>query len=224
MLRAAASWHGPCMELPRVRAIFKMPSIPFPAATDPQGNRSRVFWGDIAPCEHLVQIYQDDGVFFDSLEGFVGGGLAAGDGVIVIATSAHIAQLESRLKRRGVSLALPLATDQYIPLDAETAMAKFLVDGWPDEARFERMVRQLLARARSNGRRVRAFGEMVALMWAQGLNGATVRLEHLWHRLCHREGFSLFCAYPRSGFTQDADASIKEICETHSRVVSGEFA
>ena len=64
----------------------------------------------------------------------------------------------------------------------------------------------LLTRGRAGGRRVRAFGEMVAVMWARGEQGATVRLEHLWHRLCQSEAFSLFCAYPRIGFTQDAEA------------------
>ena len=31
-------------------------------ATDGGGNRSEVFWGEIAPCDHLLQIYPDDGV------------------------------------------------------------------------------------------------------------------------------------------------------------------
>ena len=69
---------------------------------------------------------------------------------------------------------------------------------------------------------MRAFGEMVAVMWGQGLSGATVRLEHLWHQFCAKEAFSLFCAYPRSGFTEDAEVSMKEICATHSQVVAGE--
>ena len=70
-----------------------------------------------------------------------------------------------------------------------------------------------------DGRRVRAFGEMVALLWAQGHTAAIVRLEHLWHRMCQERGFSLFCAYPRVGFTQDVDASIREICAAHSKVL-----
>jgi hypothetical protein len=77
------------------------------------------------------------------------------------------------------------------------------------------------SRARQNEGRVRAFGEMVAVLWANGHNGATVRLEHLWHAFCQSEAFSLFCAYPKSGFTQDASTSIKEICATHSKVISG---
>jgi len=189
---------------------------------DSLSGRSRIFWGEIAPCEHLVQIYQDDGVFLDSLQGFVAGGLEMNDGVIVIATAEHLAALEDRLLKQGISLHIARSRDQYIALEAEETMSQFMVNGWPDDVLFERMVTRLLERARGRDRRVRAFGEMVAVMWGQGLNGATVRLEHLWHKFCQREAFSLFCAYPRSGFTQDADASMKEICDTHSRVLAGD--
>lgn len=44
----------------------------------PAAPEAEVFWGDISPCEHLVQIYQDEGVFLDSLEGFVAGGDKSG--------------------------------------------------------------------------------------------------------------------------------------------------
>ena len=76
-----------------------------------------------------------------------------------------------------------------------------------------------MARAHAKKRRVRAFGEMVALLWAQGLSGATVQLEHLWNKICEAQQFSLFCAYPRSGFTQTALESILNICGIHSKLV-----
>lgn len=186
--------------------------------TDLQRN-SEIFWGEISPCEHLVQIYEADGVFLDSLVGFVGGGLRAGDAVVVIATAAHRNTLERRLTADGFDIATALSRDQYIPLDADETLSRFVVSGWPDEDRFNRLVNDLLVRARGHGRRVRAFGEMVAVLWAQGHNGATVRLEHLWHRLCQAEAFSLFCAYPRIGLTQDTSASFKEICATHTKVI-----
>jgi hypothetical protein len=66
---------------------------------------------------------------------------------------------------------------------------------------------------------MRAFGEMVAVLWAQGHMGATHRLEQLWEKICQKEGLSLFCAYPKSEFTQNPEASMKEICEAHSRVI-----
>lgn len=183
-------------------------------------REAEVFWGEISPCEHLVQIYEDDDIFLDSLEGFVAGGIVAGDGVVVIITPPHLLALNQRLKQRGINVASALRTDQYLALDAETILSEFMINGWPDELLFNELVTKLLTRAKGNGRRVRAFGEMVALLWAQGNNCATVRLEHLWHRLCNEQSFSLFCAYPRSGFTRDASASIQEICDTHSRVVA----
>jgi len=180
---------------------------------------AEVFWGEISPCEHLVQIYQDEGVFLDSLEGFVAGGIIAGDGVVVIATPLHLASLNERLAARGIDIATAVKSDQYLALDAAETLSKFMVMGWPDEDFFRALVTGILQRAKGENRRVRAFGEMVALLWARGNTGATVQLEHLWHRLCQEQSFSLFCAYPKIGFTRDVSASIKEICDAHSRVV-----
>lgn len=177
------------------------------------------FWGEIAPCDHSVQIYRDKEAFLDSLEGFVVAGLRKGEAVIIIATKAHRTALETRLRAYGLDVNAAKKSDQFISLDADETLSQFMVNGWPDAEKFSRVVADLLERARSKGRRVRAFGEMVALLWARGMNGATVRLEHLWHDLCRAEQFPLFCAYPRSGFTTDAAVSMKEICAAHSRLI-----
>jgi hypothetical protein len=180
-----------------------------------------IFWGEIAPCEHLVQIYDEDGAFLDCLAGFVSGGLKAGEAVIIIASAVHLRSLEFRLRAQGVNLAAAAMQGQYFSFDAEASLSNFMVGSWPDEDLFKQFVNSLLARARGkNDRRVRAFGEMVAVLWAGGHNGATVRLEHLWHQFCRTAAFSLFCAYPRTGFTQDADAAIRAICAEHSKVVA----
>jgi DcmR-like sensory protein len=191
-----------------------VPSLnPGPAGID-------VFWGEIAPCEHLVQLYDNGAVFLDALEGFIGGGLFAGDGTVVIATEAHLDALAMRLVASGVDLHAAIRRDQYIPMDADETLAKFMVGGWPDEGLFREVARGLISRARGDGRRVRAFGEMVALLWVDGNREAVVRLEQLWHDLCEQEAFSLFCAYPKAGFTQRASISAHDICALHSRIVS----
>jgi hypothetical protein len=184
----------------------------------------QIFWGEIAPCEHMVQLYEDGAVFLDTLHGFVASGLETGDSVVVIATGGHLVALERRLRESGINVLNARSEDRYITVDAEAALRSFMVNGWPDDARFHKMVEELLARARRNGRRVRAFGEMVAVLWACGSHGATVRLEHLWHQLCHRETLALLCAYPKSGFTQDAQASIQQIQDAHSKVLPGATA
>jgi MEDS: MEthanogen/methylotroph, DcmR Sensory domain len=180
-----------------------------------------IFWGEIAPCDHLVQIYEDDATFLDTLVSFVMAGLRTGESVIVIATAAHLTGLENRLGAEGLNTSSLRLAGQYLPFDAKETLSKFMVNGWPDEKLFRQTVAELLARARRHGGKVRAFGEMVALLWAEGYNGATVRLEHLWNDFCQTELFCLFCAYPRAGFTKNVNESIKEICATHSKVVAG---
>jgi len=184
-------------------------------------HRSPIFWGEMSPCEHAVQIYGDDAMFMDALEGFIGAGLAGGEGAIAIATPAHLEGLEARLAAHGIDVAAARHERRYLGLPADRVLRDFMLDGWPDEQRFLQVVTTLLDSARGPGRRVRAFGEMVALLWAQGHAAATVRLEHLWNKLCMRERFPLFCAYPKAGFTSDPTDSLRDLCATHSRVFYG---
>jgi hypothetical protein len=179
-----------------------------------------VFWGEMAPCEHLVQIYEDDALFLDTLEGFVADGLLAGEGVVVSASSPHLSALNRGLVKRDPRLARAIQGEQYLSLDAEAMLSLFMVNGWPDDELFNNFVTGILQRASAGGRRVRAFGEMVALLWAQGNCGATVRLEHLWHQLCEEQEFMLFCAYAKTGFTRETQDSIQEISDAHSRVIA----
>ena len=153
-------------------------------------SKANVFWGEIAPCDHVLQIYDTDGIFLDALAGFVGGGINANDACIVIATSVHLSALEQRLTSHGISIPGLIADNRYIPLDAEKLLSAFMVDGWPDEAAFNVTVSTLLQRARGiKNRKIRAFGEMVAILWAQGNTGATVNLEHLWNKFVTNESF-----------------------------------
>ena len=181
-----------------------------------------VFWGEIAPSDHVLQIYETDEIFIDALTGFVGGGINSDECCIVIATDAHLRALESKLGSYGVQVPALVSEERYIPLNADETLSSFMINGWPDEELFNDTISEILKRARGkSNRKIRAFGEMVAILWSEGNNGATVHLEHLWNKFCEQESFCLFCAYPKTGFTGDMADSINHICCTHSKMIAG---
>jgi hypothetical protein len=179
------------------------------------------FWGEMAPYDHVVQIYEDEETFLELLNGFVKNGIGTGDCTIVIATHSHLEALGMLLEKSGYSVPDLIRKKQYVPVDAVEALGKFMVNDWPDENLFCSVVSDLIGIAKADGKRVRAFGEMVALLWAQGKVGATVRLEQLWNKFCENEAFCLFCAYPERGFTQDAAESVMHICGAHAKIING---
>jgi len=186
-----------------------------------QQTKTDIFWGEIAPCDHVVQIYENDTVFLDALAGFVGGGINSGDCCIIIATDNHLKELEYRLTNYGIQVHDLVSEKRYFPLNAERILSKFMVNNWPDETLFNETVSRIIEQCEAGNRKIRAFGEMVALLWAEGHHGATVQLEHLWNKFCEKKAFCLFCAYPKSGFTKDINNSITHICGTHSKMISG---
>lgn len=177
------------------------------------------FGGEIVPGEHIAHFYSDEHVFLNTLMRFIDRGLMTGEGVIVIATRKHLRAVEERLSAFTIGMVAHRHTEAYITIDADEALDKFMVKDWPDEQLFLAFVMQLVDRASARGRRVRAFGEMVALLLARGNGAATVRMEYLWNKVCKAQALSLFCAYPTAEFARATSPSMTEICAAHSRIV-----
>jgi hypothetical protein len=184
----------------------------------------RLNWSEMSESDHFVQFYETDLFLLDSLKGYVAAGLGAGDACIVVATRAHREALEERLKGCELNVAEAMASGQYVSLDAAETLSKFMVDGQPDEGRFQKVVGDILKRAAGEGtRRVRAFGEMVALLWAESRREAAIRLEELWNNLQKTHSFSLFCAYEMSCFGGEEMAEpFGHVCAGHSSVIPAE--
>jgi hypothetical protein len=172
----------------------------------------------IKPCEHLVAFYDDESVFLDSLETFTLRGLMDGEAVVIIGLPSHRRSLEFRLAAHGLNLAKLVATEQLVLLDARETLATFMWDGLPSEPLFEEMLGRLVARLRAGHRTVRAFGEMVGILWEQGNHVATQRLEEVWHRFCQKEGLVLYCAYRQAAFVAEAEW-LRKICAAHSLLI-----
>ena len=168
--------------------------------------------------EHLVQFYADETTFLDTLEAFTREGLSSGQAVILIATAAHLHDIESRLETQGVALDQARLEDRYLPVNAIELLSRLVFRTWPDEFLFTRAVGDLMRRAGQNGRKVRAFGEMVAILWERGQTSAVFHLEHLWNLACREHDLTLFCAYPTDVFGNEEKA-IDTICGLHTQVV-----
>jgi PAS domain S-box-containing protein len=175
---------------------------------------------------HTVQFYGDDGVLLHELKSYIGTALAAGSSAVIIATVAHIDNLAQQLSGQGIDLGKAKAECRYIALDATEVLSKFMVGGRPDPARFSETVGEIITRAtgaaRDENRRVVAFGEMVALLWAEGQSEAAIQLEKLWNELAKTYSFALHCAYPMQGFCrQELKDSLLKICKEHTGFMPG---
>ncbi len=180
---------------------------------------ANAFWNDVAPNDHVIQIYDDDTAMLEMLTGYALDGFYVGDSVIVLATAGHLSALNKKLTARGANLHPLIADGRYIPLNAEDVLTKFMVNGSPHEQYFIETLTPIIQRARKNAKKVRAFGEMVVVLWARGHRSATIQLEHIWNKVCREENICLLCAYPKKSFDNDASAAIMHICEAHSKQV-----
>ncbi|MDQ3472476.1 MAG: ATP-binding protein [Acidobacteriota bacterium] len=183
----------------------------------------RTDWSVMGDTEHFVQFYEADGFLLNSLSGFISTALKANEGAIVIATKAHRDGLHELLGANGLDLATVSNSGHYVSLDAAETLEKFMVDGSPEPQRFTEVIGGLVGQM-SNGRpRIRTFGEMVALLWAEGNYTGAIRLEELWNNLQKEHCFSLFCAYPMSSFVGEKFGNpLGSVCTSHSRVIPAE--
>src|ERR1700730_1407781 len=178
-------------------------------------------WADHQHTAHVVQFYGEDRFLLDELSRFIGNALGAGEPAVLIATKEHREGLNQRLQDWGFDTGRAVAQGRYLPLDAAETLSKIMHAGTPDPARFAEVVGSAIAtvKAATQGepRPVAAFGEMVALLWADGKFEAAIRLEQLWNEFAETHPISLHCAYPLSSFyRQEHGDSLLQICSQHT--------
>ncbi|HEX2475916.1 MAG TPA: ATP-binding protein, partial [Lacipirellulaceae bacterium] len=173
--------------------------------------------------EHFVQFYENDAYLVESVSGFVAAALSERHSGVVIATPEHRSAVQQKLVSCGIDITDATTSGRYVALDASATLSKFMVSGSPDPDRFMDTVGAVIARQAKAGGRIHAFGEMVALLWAEGNREGAIQLEELWNRLGKRYRFALFCAYPMVGFGEESDSlGLSGVCSCHSRVIPAE--
>ena len=204
----------------RVEDIDRLIAAAMPAADEHSAFSN---WRQMGPAEHLVQFYEADTALVDATGEYISQGLKSGDGVLAIATGAHRADIESWLRAAGHDVDGARDNGQYVELDAAETLARLLVDEQPDRGRFVEVISPIIEQASEGRPSVRAFGEMVALLAAEGNHVAAVQLETFWNILRQVYDFSLLCAYPLGALNGAAFSSVfGDICAEHAGVIPAE--
>ncbi len=152
----------------------------------------------------MSQAYPEHSQFLaERVVDFLAPGLTAGEAVVVIATPTHAAAIDAELDRRGIDLASARHDGRFVSLDAVRTMKQFMVGDQPDRQRFVTVVGGAMegARLQAMAPVVRAFGEMVAVLWAQGRITA-LALEDVWNDVLGQHPFSRLCEHPLPGLSK----------------------
>ena len=168
---------------------------------------------------HGVQFYNSPDTLCRIAGDFIGEGLEQGELAVIIATSDHAARIESCLRRRGNDVAALKGRGRLVVADARETMQDFMRDGMPNPGAFRRTVGEILVKVRGGREHcvIRAYGEMVDLLWKDGHEAAAIRLETLWNQLGSTHDFALLCGYSMGNFYKGA--ALDEIKGQHSHLV-----
>lgn len=108
-------------------------------------------------------------------------------------------------------------------LDAEETLGQFMTGDQPDQELFEKnvgvIVRQVLV---GRGETViRAYGEMVDVLWNEGRTEAALILESLWNKLIVGRRLALLCGYSMAHFYKHPN-QLARVRGHHTHVLHGD--
>jgi hypothetical protein len=178
------------------------------------------------PEEHLLQFYEaDERPLLENISRYVREGLKSGEGVLLIAAQHRNEAVEQRLNELGIDTEAAIHEGRLTFVGVRQALAGFMRDGQPDWELFQNTIGATVreSRARIHDGVIRAYGEMVGVLWEAGQFAAAIRLEHYWNELRHSAPFKLFCAYPidvlGKGFQTPA---VDALLRAHTHLLPGE--
>ena len=171
---------------------------------------------------HAVKFYDTQASLCRTVAEFIGASLSAGQPALIIATAKHSAAILEQLDVQGLDSRRLQREGLLLSLDADETLALFMVEDMPHPTLFSDVTLSALAQLchGSTDCTVRAYGEMVDVLWKRGQDVAAIRLEMLWNKLASTNDFSLLCGYSMGNFYKDAGRSA--IHHQHTHVLSGE--
>jgi len=175
------------------------------------------------PNAHIVQLYRKPAVLRETVGAYLSAGFRNGDSAVVITTPDHWAEFRKELEARGQKPSRLEQDGRLAVLDARSTLDGFMRQGMPDEGLFHLAIGSILSKITSADAHLRAYGEMVSLLWAERNFKAALRLEELWNALAERSPFTLLCAYEGDALAPEFHGLPAEsVFLQHSHVVPAE--
>jgi hypothetical protein len=170
---------------------------------------------------HAVKFYRNDSSLFVTVGGFLGQGLVDRQPAVLIDTAPHRDGILAELSNRLVDVRTAIRLGELVVLDAHETLAAFMDGDVPNASAFDRHVGTIigeLVNRHPGPSIVRAYGEMVDVLWREKRQEAAIRLEILWNKLAARHGFALLCGYAMGSFYKETDL-LERVCEQHTHVM-----
>ena len=169
---------------------------------------------------HGVHFYTDETSLCLSVCDFIADGIVADQPVLIIATPEHRQLITAQLALRQFDVPQLETQHRAMFLDAQRTMNQFIESGTIVAERFHAVVSAAIVElcAGRTDCTVRAYGEMVDVLWRAGRSEQAIELELLWNQVASRHAFSLLCGYAMGNFYKEN--SHAEICAVHSHVHS----
>jgi len=167
---------------------------------------------------HDVQFYRTDEYLIESVVRFLSDGIRAGQPIIVIATEQHRRAFVEGLQKRGLDPDKLYTGQLSVWLDARETLNAFMESSTPNRELFYATVGSVFERLVEKRYYlvVRAYGEMVDLLYKDGNPEGAILLEELWNELANRYKYSLLCGYCVDNFLHEAGIdAFRRICDHH---------
>ena len=171
---------------------------------------------------HAVQFYKDETSLAGTVAQFLADGLSTGQPGLVIASPSHTQTIVRELAALGLDVDALRTTGELRFFDAQKMLASFMFGGLPDPVLFRSTVGDVIEQLCA-GRTpcpIRAYGEMVDLLWQDGNSDGAVKVEILWNQLAATYDFALLCGYAFGHFYKETrDPRYEEVVAQHSQVM-----
>lgn len=138
----------------------------------------------------------------------------------MIARAAHRKAIEDYLSDRSIDCETARREGELLVLDSDDTLSLFMVDGQPSAEMFEANVGRLMEQTLAGRTKttIRAYGDMVDVLWKRGESQAAINLEILWNKLALKYDFALLCGYSMGSFYKQT-RQLDDVAALHSSVI-----